>query len=250
MALFWWVCCHLDGKCLFEIKMLDWKCHHDFSNREGPGGGVHILLTRSSLRLFSRHQGLTIKPLVKWLKVPRATNRKPTINEEIHERVTSFSSPFPLLLHLLHAALLINVLSPGLRPHSDCGGGHRRTAGISPLERQVSVPDITAMLQQHQRKLQCFIPVALSELRWEQFDKNYLSKLLLRKSVYRKSELWEAYQKINIRDAISVIDQVGKTIQALLTLSVKKESSQQVLHCHIERVLKRVSFTSIVVLYQ
>lgn len=45
--------------------------------------------------------------------------------------------------------------------------------------------------------------------RWEQFDKNYLSKLLLRKSVYRKSELWEAYQKINIRDAISVIDQVG-----------------------------------------
>ncbi|TRY82045.1 hypothetical protein DNTS_006687 [Danionella cerebrum] len=31
-------------------------------------------------------QGLTIKPLVKWLKVPRSTNRKPTINEEIHER--------------------------------------------------------------------------------------------------------------------------------------------------------------------
>ena len=49
----------------------------------------------------------------------------------------------------------------------------------------------------------CFSP-----FRWEQFDKNYLSKLLLRKSVYRKSELWEAYQKINIRDAISVIDQV------------------------------------------
>ncbi|XP_077574410.1 sodium/hydrogen exchanger 5-like [Stigmatopora nigra] len=31
-------------------------------------------------------QGLTIKPLVKWLKVPRSTSRKPTINEEIHER--------------------------------------------------------------------------------------------------------------------------------------------------------------------
>lgn len=27
--------------------------------------------------------------------------------------------------------------------------------------------------------------------------------------MYRKSELWEAYQKINIRDAISVIDQVN-----------------------------------------
>lgn len=88
----------------------------------------------------------------------------------------------------------------------------------------------------------CFIAVALSELRWEQFDKNYLSKLLLRKSVYRKSELWEAYQKINIRDAISVIDQVGKTIQALLTLSVKKEVVS------MSFILKRVSFTSIVVL--
>ena len=46
--------------------------------------------------------------------------------------------------------------------------------------------------------------------RWEQFDNKYLSKLLLRKSVYQKSELWEAYQKINMRDAISVIDQVGE----------------------------------------
>lgn len=58
---------------------------------------------------------------------------------------------------------------------------------------------------------------ACLSLRWEQFDKNYLSKLLLRKSVYRKSELWEAYQKINIRDAISVIDQVGRdeTVQSV-----------------------------------
>ncbi|KAF3686148.1 Sodium/hydrogen exchanger 5 Na(+)/H(+) exchanger 5 [Channa argus] len=86
-------------------------------------------------------QGLTIKPLVKWLKVPRSTSRKPTINEEIHER----------------------------------GYHHWRD-------------------------------------KWEQFDKNYLSKLLLRKSVYRKSELWEAYQKINIRDAISFIDQGGNVL--------------------------------------
>lgn len=54
----------------------------------------------------------------------------------------------------------------------------------------------------------CLSPCLSLSVRWEQFDKKYLSKLLLRKSVYRKSELWEAYQKINIRDAISVIDQV------------------------------------------
>ncbi|XP_055756268.1 sodium/hydrogen exchanger 5 isoform X4 [Salvelinus fontinalis] len=102
-------------------------------------------------------QGLTIKPLVNWLKVPRATNRKPTINEEIHERAFD---------HCLTA-----------------------------------VEDIAGLNGYHHWRD-----------KWEQFDKNYLSKLLLRKSVYRKSELWEVYQKINIRDAISVIDQGGNVL--------------------------------------
>uniref|UniRef100_A0A8C1BQW4 Sodium/hydrogen exchanger n=1 Tax=Cyprinus carpio carpio TaxID=630221 RepID=A0A8C1BQW4_CYPCA len=102
-------------------------------------------------------QGLTIKPLVKWLKVPRSTNRKPTINEEIHERAFD---------HILTA-----------------------------------VEDIAGLNGYHHWRD-----------KWEQFDKNYLSKLLLRKSVYHKSELWEAYQKINIRDAISVIDQGGNVL--------------------------------------
>uniref|UniRef100_A0A3Q3FKN9 Sodium/hydrogen exchanger n=1 Tax=Labrus bergylta TaxID=56723 RepID=A0A3Q3FKN9_9LABR len=102
-------------------------------------------------------QGLTIKPLVKWLKVPRSTSRKPTINEEIHERAFD---------HILTA-----------------------------------VEDIAGLQGYHHWRD-----------KWEQFDKNYLSKLLLRKSVYRKSELWEAYQKINIRDAINVIDQGGNVL--------------------------------------
>nr|XP_020458267.1 sodium/hydrogen exchanger 5 isoform X1 [Monopterus albus] len=102
-------------------------------------------------------QGLTIKPLVKWLRVPRSTSRKLTINEEIHERAFD---------HILTA-----------------------------------VEDIAGLQGYHHWRD-----------KWEQFDKNYLSKLLLRKSVYRKSELWEAYQKINIRDAISVIDQGGNVL--------------------------------------
>lgn len=32
-------------------------------------------------------QGLTIKPLIKWLKVKRRDHHKPTLNEELHERV-------------------------------------------------------------------------------------------------------------------------------------------------------------------
>lgn len=35
-------------------------------------------------------QGITIKPLVKILKVKRADKRKPTMNERIHERVCVF----------------------------------------------------------------------------------------------------------------------------------------------------------------
>ncbi|KAJ8252527.1 hypothetical protein COCON_G00218390 [Conger conger] len=102
-------------------------------------------------------QGLTIKPLVKWLKVPRSTNRKPTINEEIHERAFD---------HILTA-----------------------------------VEDIAGLNGYHHWRD-----------KWEQFDKNYLSKLLMRKSVYHKGELWEVYQKINIRDAISLIDQGGNVL--------------------------------------
>lgn len=43
--------------------------------------------------IFSSLPGITIKPLVKFLNVKRANKKKPTMNERIHERV---SSPSPL----------------------------------------------------------------------------------------------------------------------------------------------------------
>jgi len=53
-------------------------------------------------------------------------------------------------------------------------------------------------------------PVSSSRGRWEQFDKKYLSQLLMRKSAYRlRDEIWDVYYKLNIRDAISFVDQVG-----------------------------------------
>lgn len=36
-------------------------------------------------------QGITIKPLVKILNVKRASKKKPTMNERIHERVMNFN---------------------------------------------------------------------------------------------------------------------------------------------------------------
>ncbi|XP_067408937.1 sodium/hydrogen exchanger 5 isoform X2 [Emydura macquarii macquarii] len=110
-------------------------------------------------------QGLTIKPLVKWLKVKRSDHHKPTLNEELHEHAFD---------HIL-AAVEDVVGHHGYRYWRD---------------------------------------------KWDQFDKKYLSQLLMRKSAYRiKDEIWDVYYKLNIRDAISFVDQGGHVLSsASLTL--------------------------------
>uniref|UniRef100_A0A8C4XZ14 Sodium/hydrogen exchanger n=1 Tax=Gopherus evgoodei TaxID=1825980 RepID=A0A8C4XZ14_9SAUR len=106
-------------------------------------------------------QGLTIKPLVKWLKVKRSDHHKPTLNEELHEHAFD---------HIL-AAVEDVVGHHGYRYWRD---------------------------------------------KWEQFDKRYLSQLLMRKSAYRlKDEIWDVYCKLNIRDAISFVDQTDRATSAL-----------------------------------
>ncbi|KAG6941008.1 solute carrier family 9 member A5, partial [Chelydra serpentina] len=105
-------------------------------------------------------QGLTIKPLVTWLKVKRSDHHKPTLNEELHEHAFD---------HIL-AAVEDVVGHHGYRYWRD---------------------------------------------KWEQFDKRYLSQLLMRKSAYRlKDEIWDVYCKLNIRDAISFVDQGGHVLSA------------------------------------
>ncbi|XP_066569461.1 sodium/hydrogen exchanger 5 [Amia ocellicauda] len=105
-------------------------------------------------------QGLTIKPLVKWLKVKRSDQHKPTLNEEIHERAFD---------HTLAA-----------------------------------VEDIAGLHGYHHWRD-----------KWEHFDKQYLSQVLMRKSAYRiKDEIWDVYQKLNIRDAISFVDQGGHVMSS------------------------------------
>ncbi|XP_048461555.1 sodium/hydrogen exchanger 5-like isoform X2 [Rhincodon typus] len=100
-------------------------------------------------------QGLTIKPLVKFLKVKRSDHHKPTLNEELHERAFD---------HILAA-----------------------------------VEDIVGHHGYHYWRD-----------KWEHFDKKYLSQLLMRKSAYRiKDDIWDLYQKLNVRDAISFADQGG-----------------------------------------
>ncbi|KAM9507938.1 sodium/hydrogen exchanger 5 isoform 2-T2 [Guaruba guarouba] len=105
-------------------------------------------------------QGLTIKPLVTWLKVKRSDHHKPTLNEELHEHAFD---------HIMAA-----------------------------------VEDIVGHHGYHYWRD-----------KWEQFDKKYLSQLLMRKSAYRlRDEIWDVYYKLNIRDAISFVDQGGHVFSA------------------------------------
>lgn len=48
------------------------------------GGSVSCLASESVWLVF---QGLTIKPLVQWLKVKRSEQREPKLNEKLHGRV-------------------------------------------------------------------------------------------------------------------------------------------------------------------
>ncbi|GAB5582371.1 sodium/hydrogen exchanger 5 isoform X4 [Prionailurus iriomotensis] len=109
-------------------------------------------------------QGLTIKPLVKWLKVKRSEHHKPTLNQELHEHTFD---------HILAA-----------------------------------VEDVVGHHGYHYWRD-----------RWEQFDKKYLSQLLMRRSAYRiRDQIWDVYYRLNIRDAISFVDQVGQQPVVGLTL--------------------------------
>nr|XP_031536559.1 sodium/hydrogen exchanger 5 isoform X2 [Vicugna pacos] len=105
-------------------------------------------------------QGLTIKPLVKWLKVKRSEHYKPTLNQELHEHTFD---------HILAA-----------------------------------VEDVVGHHGYHYWRD-----------RWEQFDKKYLSQLLMRRSAYRiRDQIWDVYYRLNIRDAISFVDQGGHVLSS------------------------------------
>ncbi|NXN82438.1 SL9A5 protein, partial [Bombycilla garrulus] len=118
-------------------------------------------------------QGLTIKPLVTWLKVKRSDHHKPTLNEELHE----------------HVALPPLTLFPSLKAFDHI---------------LAAVEDIVGHHGYHYWRD-----------KWEQFDKKYLSQLLMRKSAYRlRDEIWDVYYKLNIRDAISFVDQGGHVLSA------------------------------------
>ncbi|XP_021264432.1 sodium/hydrogen exchanger 5 isoform X1 [Numida meleagris] len=136
-------------------------------------------------------QGLTIKPLVTWLKVKRSDHHKPTLNEELHEHAFD---------HILAAV-------------EDIVGHHGYHYWRDKITTGKACREPVSWREAPSGQLHQLQPCAHHW--WEQFDKKYLSQLLMRKSAYKiRDEIWDVYYKLNIRDAISFVDQGGHVLSA------------------------------------
>uniref|UniRef100_A0A4W3K8D0 Sodium/hydrogen exchanger n=1 Tax=Callorhinchus milii TaxID=7868 RepID=A0A4W3K8D0_CALMI len=98
-------------------------------------------------------QGLTIKPLVNWLKVKKSEHREPLLNEKLHGRAFD---------HILSA-----------------------------------IEDISGQIGHNYLRD-----------KWANFDRNYLSKLLMRKSAQTsRDRILSVFRELNIKDAISYVSE-------------------------------------------
>ncbi|XP_064409327.1 sodium/hydrogen exchanger 3 [Latimeria chalumnae] len=96
-------------------------------------------------------QGLTIKPLVQWLKVKRTEHREPLLNEKLHGRAFD---------HILSA-----------------------------------IEDISGQIGHNYMRD-----------KWSKFDRQYLSKLLMRRSAQKcRDQILNVFHELNLKDAISYV---------------------------------------------
>ncbi|XP_072416666.1 sodium/hydrogen exchanger 3 isoform X1 [Chiloscyllium punctatum] len=98
-------------------------------------------------------QGLTIKPLVKWLKVKRTQQKEPLLNEKLHGRAFD---------HILSA-----------------------------------IEDISGQIGHNYLRD-----------KWTNFDRKYLSKLMMRKSAQvSRDKILSVFRELNLKDAISYVSE-------------------------------------------
>uniref|UniRef100_A0A5F9DK76 Sodium/hydrogen exchanger n=1 Tax=Oryctolagus cuniculus TaxID=9986 RepID=A0A5F9DK76_RABIT len=99
-------------------------------------------------------QGLTIKPLVQWLKVKRSEHREPKLNEKLHGRAFD---------HILSA-----------------------------------IEDISGQIGHNYLRD-----------KWANFDRRFLSKLLMRQSAQKsRDRILNVFHELNLKDAISYVTEV------------------------------------------
>nr|BAN04721.1 solute carrier family 9 member 3 renal and intestinal variant [Triakis scyllium] len=98
-------------------------------------------------------QGLTIKPLVKWLKVKRSQHKEPLLNEKLHGRAFD---------HILSA-----------------------------------IEDISGQIGHNYLRD-----------KWTNFDRKYLSKIMMRKSAQiSRDKILSVFRELNLKDAISYVSE-------------------------------------------
>ncbi|XP_038652711.1 sodium/hydrogen exchanger 3 isoform X2 [Scyliorhinus canicula] len=98
-------------------------------------------------------QGLTIKPLVNWLKVKRSQQREPLLNEKLHGRAFD---------HILSA-----------------------------------IEDISGQIGHNYLRD-----------KWTNFDRKYLSKIMMRKSAQlSRDKILSVFRELNLKDAISYVSE-------------------------------------------
>ncbi|XP_038652710.1 sodium/hydrogen exchanger 3-like [Scyliorhinus canicula] len=98
-------------------------------------------------------QGLTIKPLVKWLKVKRKQQKEPLLNEQLHGRAFD---------HIMSA-----------------------------------VEDISGQIGHN-----------YIQNKWTNFDRKYLSKMMVRKSAQiSRDKILSVFRELNLKDAISYVSE-------------------------------------------
>ncbi|XP_041040532.1 sodium/hydrogen exchanger 3-like [Carcharodon carcharias] len=98
-------------------------------------------------------QGLTIKPLVKWLKVKRSQQKEPLLNEKLHGRAFD---------HILSA-----------------------------------IEDISGQIGHNYLRD-----------KWTNFDRKYLSKIMMRKSAQiSRDRILSVFRELNLKDAISYVSE-------------------------------------------
>ncbi|XP_074896548.1 sodium/hydrogen exchanger 5 isoform X3 [Buteo buteo] len=175
-------------------------------------GGLRGAVAFALVILLDRTKGLTIKPLVTWLKVKRSDHHKPTLNEELHEHAFDhiLAAVEDIVGHHGYHYWRDNVYLQHCdrkRMRKACFlEGKRSSRAATPAPVPFPSPPTEAPVSG--------FPLGRDE-GWEQFDKKYLSQLLMRKSAYRlRDEIWDVYYKLNIRDAISFVDQGGHVLSA------------------------------------
>ncbi|KAF7470397.1 hypothetical protein GHT09_018302 [Marmota monax] len=161
-------------------------------------------LASGSVRLV--FQGLTIKPLVQWLKVKRSEQREPKLNEKLHGRVGQWAWADMGRAAVWGGGGLAKV-EGGAGPQ--VAWGSRKLRGPSEAEEGLSVPKAFDHILSAIEDISGQIGHNYLRDKWSSFDRKFLSKVLMRRSAQKsRDRILNVFHELNLKDAISYVAEV------------------------------------------